>query len=109
MNCYFNYADAALLELYREMEGKPSLQGECVWPRTERESESASHKHHSAKGGGSKSGGSDSRKAKGEGSKGGGSHTKKESKSASRRRGGGSEDASDPPTSAMANLKMKIK
>lgn len=30
--CYFNYADAALLELYREKEGKPSLEGQCCWP-----------------------------------------------------------------------------
>lgn len=29
--CYFNYANAALLELYREKQGKDSLKGECVW------------------------------------------------------------------------------
>ena len=30
-NCYFSYCDAALHELYREKEGKVSLQGECVY------------------------------------------------------------------------------
>lgn len=31
-NCYFSYADAALLELYREKEEEPSLRGTCCWP-----------------------------------------------------------------------------
>ena len=30
--CYFSYADAALLELYRLKNNKPSLTGICCWP-----------------------------------------------------------------------------
>ena len=32
-DCYFNYTDAALIELYREQEGEQSLAGQCCWPR----------------------------------------------------------------------------
>lgn len=31
-DCYFSYADATLLELYRQQNGKPSLAGQCCWP-----------------------------------------------------------------------------
>ena len=31
-DCYFSYADAALLELYRQQKNKESLRGKCCWP-----------------------------------------------------------------------------
>lgn len=36
-DCYFNYADAALLELYRLYEGELSFKGQCCWPTQEQE------------------------------------------------------------------------
>ena len=38
-NCYFNYFDAALFELYRAKEGVVSLRGTCCWPHTDSVSE----------------------------------------------------------------------
>ena len=32
LNCYFSYADATLLEFYRQQNNKPSLDGQCCWP-----------------------------------------------------------------------------